>query len=300
MDGVSQGVSAPATDLHHQAMTRGKKVLDGIRKGKAVFKATSAATGMVLMNRGARENDTGLMIAGAGALLASALTNPTADVRYWTLLPAEIHFLPLRLAPGMHEVEVIALRRQPPPATGWHAAVPRGGRGRAGPPLVAPFAARKQDLRALRPADRYPPRGKPIMTARSITILTVVVLLVSLGCSRRNRPTREGSFPEAVSPVTVHTKINGRVKMTTFTTGHTPDGRLTVKVVLQSSSTKPMTVIAYADWLDRNRNIVERGNDTPLVIPSGGTVMFEDAAYSHEVETFSVAVRPAHTKRKDY
>ena len=70
--------------------------------------------------------------------------------------------------------------------------------------------------------------------------------------------------------------------------------------MIQSSSTKPMTVIAHADWLDKNRSIIERGLDMPLVIPSGGTVMFEDAAYSQQVETFSVAVRPAHTKRKDH
>ena len=138
------------------------------------------------------------------------------------------------------------------------------------------------------------------MTARQLTILILVALPLAIGCSRRNRPTREGSYPEAVSPVTVHTKINGRVKMTTYTTGRTQDGRLTVKVVIQSSSTKPMTVIAHADWLDKDRNIIERGNDMPLVIPSGGTVMFEDVAWSAQVETFSVAVRPAHTKRKDY
>ena len=138
------------------------------------------------------------------------------------------------------------------------------------------------------------------MTARQLTILTLLALPLAIGCSRRNRPTREGSFPEAVSPVTVHTKINGRVKMTTYTTGRTSDGRLKVKVVIQSSSTKPMAVVAYADWLDKERNIIERGNDMSYVIPSGGTIMFEDAAWSLQAETFSVAVRPAQTKRKDY
>ena len=118
VDDVSQGVSAQATDLHHQAMTRGKKVLDGIRKGKAVFKATAATAGVVMMNRGAREKDNGLMIAGAGALLAAALTNPAADIRYWTLLPAEIHFAPLQLAPGVHQVEIIALDEAHRPIAG--------------------------------------------------------------------------------------------------------------------------------------------------------------------------------------
>jgi len=119
VDGVSQGVSAPATDLYHQAMTRGKQVLDGIRKGKAIFKATATTAGVVMINRGARKNDSGLMIAGAGALLAGMLTNPAADVRYWTLLPDSVHFLPLRLAPGMHEVEIIALDGAHQPIAGW-------------------------------------------------------------------------------------------------------------------------------------------------------------------------------------
>lgn len=119
VDGVSQGVSAEATSIFRQAMTRGKKKLDGIRKGKAVFKATATTTGIVLLNRGARKNDTGMMIAGAGALLVGALTNPSADVRYWTLLPSEIHFLPLRLAPGVHTVDVVALDESHRPIPGW-------------------------------------------------------------------------------------------------------------------------------------------------------------------------------------
>jgi len=119
VDGVSQGVSAKATDMLHQAMRRGEKQLDGIRRGKAVFKAVSTTSGVVMLNRGARKNDAGLMIAGAGAILAGALTNPAADVRYWSLLPAEVHFLPLRLAPGVHDVEVLALDESHRPVPGW-------------------------------------------------------------------------------------------------------------------------------------------------------------------------------------
>jgi tetratricopeptide (TPR) repeat protein len=119
VDGVSQGVSAPATDLYHQATTRGKQVLDGIRKGKAIFKTTATTAGVVMVDKGARDNDTGLLIAGAGALLAGALMNPAADVRYWSLLPGSIQFLPLRLAPGMHEVEILALDAAHRPIAGW-------------------------------------------------------------------------------------------------------------------------------------------------------------------------------------
>ncbi|MHC4953241.1 MAG: putative periplasmic lipoprotein [Planctomycetota bacterium] len=135
---------------------------------------------------------------------------------------------------------------------------------------------------------------------KTMKLAILLLVLVSLACSRRNRPTREGSFPEAVSPVTVHTKINGRIKMTTFNTSHTEDGRLEIQVVLQNSATKPMTVVCYTDWLDRDRNIIRHGNDETLVIPSGGTVMYKDTAWDANAETFSVAVRPAHTKRKKY
>ena len=77
--------------------------------------------------------------------------------------------------------------------------------------------------------------------------IVLIAIVLSLACSRRNRPTREGSFPEAVSPVTVHTKINGRIKMTTFDTGRTPDGRLQIKVVLQPHKVDDPTFYAFIE-----------------------------------------------------
>ena len=51
---------------------------------------------------------------------------------------------------------------------------------------------------------------------------------------------------------------------------------------------------------DEDRNIIERSNDSPIVIPSGGTALYRNSAWDLRADTFSVAVRPAHTKRKDY
>ena len=136
------------------------------------------------------------------------------------------------------------------------------------------------------------------MKTTHLVLLTLV--LASLACSRRNRPVREGTFPEAVSPVTVHTKINGRIKYVTHDTDRTTDGRLKIDVVISNSSTKPMTVIAYTDWLDKDANIIERSNEAPIVIPSGGTAMYSNSAWDARATTFSVSIRPAHTKRKDY
>ena len=132
------------------------------------------------------------------------------------------------------------------------------------------------------------------------THLVLLAIVLSLACSRRNRPVREGTFPEAVSPVTVHTKINGRIKYVTHTTSRTTDGRLKIDVVISNSSTKPMTVIMVTDWLDKDGNLFARSNEEPIVIPSGGTTKYTNSAWDTRATTFSVGVRPAHTKRKDY
>ena len=106
-------------DLFHQAITRGKKVIDGIRKGKAVFKAGTYVGGVVVLDEGLRKNKKGLIAVGAGLLLLSALTNAEADTRYWDSLPAEVHVLPLRLAPGPHDLLVRAIDRDGRPLAGW-------------------------------------------------------------------------------------------------------------------------------------------------------------------------------------
>lgn len=119
VDGVTCGRSLPATDLFHQAVTRGDKVIDGIRKGKAVFKAGTAIAGAILLSEGSRRHDEGQIAAGIGLLLLSALTRSEADIRCWTLLPGQIQFLPLDLAPGRHRLTVRALDRGGLPLAGW-------------------------------------------------------------------------------------------------------------------------------------------------------------------------------------
>lgn len=119
VDGSSAGVSASGVDLFHQAITRGEKVIDGIRKGKAVFKAGTYASGAVVLDQGLRKKKKGLVAVGAGLLLLSALTNAEADTRYWDSLPGEVHVLPLRLAPGPHELRVRAIGRDGRPLPGW-------------------------------------------------------------------------------------------------------------------------------------------------------------------------------------
>lgn len=122
VDGRVAGRTAMATDLYHQATTRGKRVLDGVRKGKAIFKTGAAVAGAVILSEGLDKNDGGAIAAGIGLLLLSALTRAEADVRHWTLLPGEIHLLPLDVAPGRHLLTVRMLDDRGAPMPGFERA----------------------------------------------------------------------------------------------------------------------------------------------------------------------------------
>ena len=89
VDGIPAARTAPATDLYVQATTRGEKVIDGIRRGKAVFKTGAHVAGAVAINEGIRRDKGGLVAIGVGLLALSALTNAEADIRFWSQLPRD-------------------------------------------------------------------------------------------------------------------------------------------------------------------------------------------------------------------
>ncbi len=119
VDGVPRGHTAHATDLFDQATTRGKKKIDGIRKGKAVFKDAAAIGGWIVLDEGLRRREGGLIAVGAGLLALSALTRPEADIRHWASLPGAIHLAPLRITPGRHRITLHVLDVQGVPVPGW-------------------------------------------------------------------------------------------------------------------------------------------------------------------------------------
>ncbi|MGH7163327.1 MAG: hypothetical protein ACREID_07570, partial [Planctomycetota bacterium] len=131
VDGAPAGRSAIGADIFVQAITRGDKTIDGIRKGKAVFKTGAAIAGAVVLSEGIEDRDKGKMGVGAGLLLLSVLTNARADVRHWSYLPGEVHVLPLRLPPGQRRLSVRVVDRHGRPLPGWErtfqVTVPNGG-----------------------------------------------------------------------------------------------------------------------------------------------------------------------------
>jgi len=107
--GRSLGASTILCDVDYQARTLGGTAMEGIRKGKAVFKTGAAVAGIVLLDQASRaRGDTARTqaIAGGALLLASLLTSTSADVRYWPTLPSTVQVLTAEVPPGTHELVV--------------------------------------------------------------------------------------------------------------------------------------------------------------------------------------------------
>ena len=100
-------------DLGFQATTRGGRVMDGILRGKAVFKEVAELGGAVILNdaleKSLKDNDAkvgGQLALGGGLLLLSALTRAEADIRHWHLLPSYTYIWVGRVEPGLHHLEL--------------------------------------------------------------------------------------------------------------------------------------------------------------------------------------------------
>lgn len=96
-------------DVFYQASTRGGRVMDGMLKGKAEFKKTTADVSNVLSTMSQVYDPYGVFaILSLASGAVSNATNPYADARHWSLLPAEIQVVPLRLNPGKHQLQIDA------------------------------------------------------------------------------------------------------------------------------------------------------------------------------------------------
>lgn len=119
-------------DTFYQASTRGGRVMDGILKGKAEFKQTTAQISYALsqvsqqMSNQANQLQQQAAICGTGGAAAagaayaaigiavislafaigSAMANPAADVRHWSLLPAEVRVIPMKISLGSHHFQL--------------------------------------------------------------------------------------------------------------------------------------------------------------------------------------------------
>ena len=96
-----------------QGTTRGSRAVDGFLNGKAVYKDASFISGIVLdgmadMARasGSDELAAVMQIASLALLVSGAVTNPSADIREWGMLPDHLYLLTAKLEPGEHELNI--------------------------------------------------------------------------------------------------------------------------------------------------------------------------------------------------
>ncbi len=111
------------SDPYFQATTRGGRMMDGILKGQAEFKKTTAEVGQQMaqqsqemMNQANQLAAAGVdstALAGAAAAMAvvslassamSAIANPTADIRHWSLMPGELVLIACKANPGTRDI----------------------------------------------------------------------------------------------------------------------------------------------------------------------------------------------------
>ncbi len=122
-------------DTLYQASTRGGRLMDGILRGKAQFKQTTAQISYQLSQisqqmsnqanqlqqqaamygtggaaaAGAAYAAVGIAVVALAFAIGSAMANPAADVRHWSLLPAEVRVIPMKLSLGSHHIQLQAL-----------------------------------------------------------------------------------------------------------------------------------------------------------------------------------------------
>ena len=134
LDGRALGETSLLCDVDYQARTLGGTEMEGIRKGKAVFKTATTVAGAVLLHQAMKDRGDSARtqaIVGGGLLLLGLLTSTAADVRHWPTLPASVQALTVDAAPGTHQLRIQFLeasgRALPDLDQTWSVAVPERG-----------------------------------------------------------------------------------------------------------------------------------------------------------------------------
>lgn len=110
VDGQRLGRSTILCDVDYQASTLGGTAMEGIRKGKAIFRKSSLISGTVLLSEGLKRPRSNAgqaqAIAGGALVLLGALTATAADVRHWPTLPSTVQVVAADVPPGEHQLVV--------------------------------------------------------------------------------------------------------------------------------------------------------------------------------------------------
>lgn len=116
LDGEDVGRTSVICDVDYQARTLGGTEMEGIRKGKAVFKTGALIAGETMLRIAVAQSFSGRRkdrdrartnaIIGGGLMLFGVLTSTRADIRHWPTVPATVQALCLQTKPGAHDLTI--------------------------------------------------------------------------------------------------------------------------------------------------------------------------------------------------
>jgi hypothetical protein len=111
VDGVDYDAYEGFGEVTYQAITRGGRKMDNVLSDQAAFKGTTDSVGnasLLLATQDYGDPMVNVAVLGVGLIFKgiAAATTAEADVRYWGTLPNSFDIVPVKLAPGDHEVRV--------------------------------------------------------------------------------------------------------------------------------------------------------------------------------------------------
>ncbi len=268
LDGTSLGRSTLLADLDYQARTRGGRVMEGIRKGKAVFKQATGISGTVLLinglDEGGSSGNTKAAI-GGGLLLLSLLTRAEADTRTWETLPQSVHVLTANLDPGVHVLQVRFHRPGGAVIPEVRSALGDRDPGSGPEHLPVPISA------GSRPAERG-----CLMKFRNVT--AALLALFATACSSAGPMPAEG-VPEGDDLSQYRERLaddlRGYIELEQPVLQRTEANLLRVSVPVRNISGKDLELMVQVDFVDALGAPSDSTNRRVFMIPRGTTKWFE-------------------------
>ncbi len=123
------------------------------------------------------------------------------------------------------------------------------------------------------------------------------LLLLGAACSHSARRVRVDNSPQVT--VVVHSDIDQSVAVRSHSMERFEDGRMGVRLLLESSKGRDLSVIVQTNWFNDRGGIVEAGQVRTVVLPSAAPTLVEDASMGPEATACTVSVRPSSTRRRN-
>jgi len=138
-----------------------------------------------------------------------------------------------------------------------------------------------------------------VISRQPVSPKSIAVLALFLGACARHDVAAKDDDIQAESVLVVHPRMDNRIRYVDHEVGRTADGRMSVVVRIASRSWKDRALIAHTTWFDKSGRVVEQSTPRTIVVPTGGTYVFEDQSFSTDASRFNVALNPNKRDRDD-